>query len=100
MIPFRIVALVAALILFTSYSTGPARASLLWEFGFVGMVDCNGGFQAFRSAKFGGEAFLRPIHEVPEPPTIGLFSLALVALAAAALWNRRRRPSGERPSGV
>ena len=36
MVFFRIVAIVAVLFGVSSFATGPARASLLWEFGFVG----------------------------------------------------------------
>ena len=53
-----------------------------------------------RGDSIGGGAFLRPIHIVSEPPTRWLFSLGLLALAAAVLWVRRQRPSGESLSGV
>lgn len=40
------------------------------------------------------QAFLTPVHEAPEPATVGLFLVGLLALVAVALWSARRRPSG------
>lgn len=57
--------------------------------------ECNGLFADQRTDFFPVGAFLRPIHEVPEPASIGLFLLGLSALAIAGLKPRRRRPSGE-----
>lgn len=51
---------------------------------------CNGSSFDFRESAFGDGAFLTPIHDVPEPSTVALFALGLLALGRSVPSSPRR----------